>query len=164
MPGGERLDVGPPVGVEGLQLGGEQNGVVAAGPVEGRHADRVAGGHEAAVLTGDHQRERPPEVVEAGDPRVLVDVQCSLVIGPRDELPVVELRSDAVVVVDLAVPDQPQVAGDVAERLVAAFDVDDPQPTVAEPRVADRPRALAVGTAMGQPLSMRWPSRGSNGP
>jgi hypothetical protein len=52
------------------------------------------------------------------------------------------------VVVDLAVADEPDVAGRVGERLVSAVDVADRQPPVPEPRAVDANLALVVGSAV----------------
>ena len=62
-----------------------------------------------------------------------------------------QLGADAIVVIDPAVPDEPQVARAVAHRLTAVLEIHDRESPVPEPRVSDLSRSLSVGPSVGQP-------------
>jgi hypothetical protein len=77
-------------------------------------------------------------------------VQRDLVVRAGGERRVLERLAHLLVVVDLAVADEPDVTGGIGKRLVAAVDVDDRQAPVAEPGPVDVHGPFVVGPAMRQ--------------
>jgi hypothetical protein len=148
VPRREHLDVALPVAVERRHLRREPHAPPAPGPVERLDTDRVARREEALARPGEDEGEHPAELVERVGPVLIDQVEGDLVVRRRPKARVGEPTADRLVVVDLAVADEPQIAGR-AERLRAALDVDDRQAPVPEPRVvADRHAALVVGAAV----------------
>ena len=121
------------------------------GVVQRLDADAVAGEEQrAAPSIPQRDAEHPAQVRERVLAPLLVGVHDGLGIGIRVErVPVRdELRAQLAVVVDLAVEDHPDGAVFVANRLVAAGEVDDAQAAHAERRaIAPRtsPRRLGRG-------------------
>lgn len=78
--------------------------------------------------------------------------QHGLVVGARAEGLTVLLEPGAQtsVVVHLAVSDQPEIAVGIVQGLLAALEVDDGEPSVAEPGPADLHGARAVGAPVRQ--------------
>ena len=148
----ERLDVGLPVGIERVHLAGEAHRAVPSRPVQGFDPDRVACGDEAAVVgRGDH-RVHPVEPGERLGPVCVEQQQRDLVVGVGQRLRAAEPGAHVLVVVDLAVADEPEPALGVLERLLAVLEVDDRQPPMAKPGVADLDRSGVVGPAVGDTL------------
>jgi hypothetical protein len=149
--GREGLDLRAPVLVERLQLRGEDDRVVAACPVERSHAERVAGGDEAPVVARDREGELAPEALEGVDALVVEEVKRGLVVRARVKALVAQLGAEAVVVVEAPVPDEPQVALGVPDRLTAVLEIYDRKSPVTEPRISDPARSLAVGSPVCKP-------------
>ena len=125
MSGREGLDIRPPVLVERLELGREDHRVVAACPVERGHTERVAGCDEAPILAGDGEGELAPEPLEPIDALVLEEVKRGLVVRARVKTLVAQLGAEAAVIVESSVPDDPEVASAISERLTAVLELND---------------------------------------
>ena len=152
MAGREQLDVGLPVAVEGLDLRGEDHQAVAPRPEERLDADRVTGGDAVAVGRRGEERVHATEPRQRGRALAVDQVKRDLVVRGAAEAGIVERATDVLVVVELAVSDEPPgtVAG--AERLGAALEVDDRQPAVPEPCIADTGLPLTVGAPVDEAL------------
>jgi len=144
----EALDERHPIGCEGADLRREAHAAVALRPVQRLDPDRVAGRQEAAVVAGDEEREHALELGQRRGTALVEQVQRDLVVRARLKLRRAERGAHLLVVVDLAVADEPDVASRVGERLAPAADVDDRQPPVPEPGAFDVHSALVVGSAM----------------
>jgi len=121
----EGLDLASPVLVERLELGREDQRVLAAGPVERGDAKRVAGCDEAPIVAGDGEGELAPQPLESADALVFKKVEGDLVVRARVEALVAEFAAKAIVVVETSVPNEPQVASAVSERLTAVLEIYD---------------------------------------
>ena len=119
----QRARLDPQFGAEGrddrLELGGEDDAVAALGVEERLDAERVAGEHQlAGRRVGDREREHAAEPVERGGPPVPPALKHHLGVRGGDEGRArgLQLRPQLLVVVELAVVEQRQVA--LAQRLV----------------------------------------------
>src|SRR5712692_8280144 len=141
----------PRVFEEGFDFRREYHGMVAMPVVERLFAGAVAGQDEAfgAVIPerdGDHPIQRLNEVGTL----VFVEVNDHLTVRLRLE-PVTaanELLAKFLVVVDLAVEDQRNVAGLAGKRLVACLEVNDAQAADGEGQVRRFKFPVAVGATM----------------
>src|SRR5699024_3181678 len=100
-------------------LGGEQGGAVATCPVQRGHPQQVTSDGEPAVVRRDDQREGAPQLLEGSHTVVLVELEGCLEVRSGGEPACSEPVPDAGVVVDLAVPDEPDRLLARAERLSA---------------------------------------------
>ena len=150
--GREDVDLAAQLGLEGGHLGGEDGALLVLGPVERLDPDRVAGGEEVAGAAGHREGEHPVQLGQPLGALALDHVQRDLVVGGGAEAVVAEPAAQRRVVVDLAVADEAQLLAAAAQGLVAAGDVDDREPAVAEPGPVELGFALVVGAAMGQPF------------
>jgi hypothetical protein len=130
-----------------VHLGREAHGLPALGPVERLDADRVTGGDEAVAAGGD-EGEHPVQLGQRDRPALVDQVQRHLVVRVGGEVAMRQRLADLLVVVDLAVPDQVQVAVGARQRLLAAADVDDRQAGVAQPAPVELDRPAVVRTAV----------------
>jgi hypothetical protein len=160
MTGWKGLDEVLPLGIEGAHLRGEAHAPVLPCPVERLDPDRVTRGDEVAVLAGGQEGVHAVQLAEGVGTALLEQMQGDLVVGTRAKGVGYEVGTDLLVVVDLAVADEPQVARVVAQRLVAAGDVDDREPGLAQPAVADADLPLVVGPTVGEPVSHTPPRLG----
>src|SRR5690606_27246672 len=129
----EGLDGGAPLGVEGLQLGGEEHRVAAARPVERGDAQAVPGDREAPAPGGHRQPAAAAEAREGARAVVLVALQCRLQVRAGAEPVLPQPLTDAAVVVDLAVADEPDLLLAAGKRLRAGAGVGDAEVPGAEP-------------------------------
>jgi len=156
-------DLGQPLRVEptgqlrpreqGLDLRGEQQDVAGPGDEQRPDAETVAGQEERSRLAvPDGEGELAVEPLDAAVAPLLVGVDDDLGVaaGAEDVAEALELGGQLGVVEDLAVEDDPVAAVLGAERLLAAGQVDDGQPGMAEERVLVAPGAELVGPAVPQ--------------
>jgi hypothetical protein len=145
-----RLDAG--VRQDRLQLGAEDELVPDERVVEGFVPETISG--EEQLSRGsvpDREREHPVEVADAVGTELLVGVDHDLGVGAGLE-PMSQLRKEgtkALVVVDLAVEDDPDRAVFVGDGLMAALDVDDRQPPRREADSAVEKRSFIVRPPVG---------------
>ena len=122
-------------GEDGLDLGAEDQAVVADGPVERLDAEPVAREQQPPARgVPDGEREHAAEAVHAVVAPLLVRVDDRLGVAARVIAMArrFELRAQVRVVVDLAVEDDLDRAVLVAERLRSRREIDDAQPAVPE--------------------------------
>ena len=136
---------------QGLDFGAERKRTVVLGVVERLDADAVSGEEQrpaASIPQGD--AEHPAEVRERVLAPLLISVHDRLGIGIGVELVPVrgELRAQLAVVVNLPVEDHPDGSVFVANRLVAAGEVDDAQAAHAERRAIRDEHPLVVWPAV----------------
>ena len=136
---------------ERLDLRGEGEAAIPLG-VEQRLLTEVIAGDEQALAAAvpDREHEHAPEPLEHPLAFVLEQVHEDLGVGAGAELVPAppELLPQLLVVVDLAVEDHLQVAVFVRDRLVPAGEVDDAEPTHAEPEATFDEGAPVVGPPM----------------
>src|SRR5262249_55468593 len=130
---------------QALQLGGEDDQVAGLRVVHRLHAEPVARDHEAPLApVPDRHAELPADVLGELRADLLVEVREDLrVAAALEAMAAEQLAPDVLVVVELAVLHRPDGAVLVADRLVAALDVDD-----AEPPHAERDAGLEVRAAV----------------
>src|SRR5581483_45405 len=122
--GQQRLDIGP-----------EDQPPARLGVEEGPDAQAVARQQELpAAAVPERERELAVQLVDAGRPLLLVQVEDRLAIGTgaKAMAAALELSAQLDVVEDLAVADQPQRFVFVRERLQPPLQVDDAQAGMAE--------------------------------
>ena len=131
-----------------LQLRGEDDAVAGLGVVERLDAEPVARDHEAPLApVPDRHPELAANALRERQADLLVEVRQDLGVAvAREAVAAEELAADVLVVVELAVLDGPDGGVLVADRLVAAFHVDD-----AEPPDAERDSGLEVRAAVVRP-------------
>ena len=138
-----------------LHFRGEIQRAVVHGVEERLHAEAVAYGDELArAAVPDHERVLAAQPMHALRAEILVQVQRDLTIRARAQ-PVaaaLEIALHALVVVELAVRDDPGGLVLVRDRLIAAREVDDAEARVPErdAAVGRDPGLLTVGAAMMQ--------------
>jgi hypothetical protein len=154
---GERIELGaqPRVMEERLRLRGEHQHALVQRVIKRSHAHAVAREHQA--LAGAVPQGVGEVAVERGRaPRPLlgVGVQDGLGVAARGERPAARHQRLAQldVVEDLAVEGHPQRAVRRGERLLAAREVDDRQPPVAERDAPFQVHAALVGAAVAHGL------------
>ena len=115
----------PPCGDAGgeqrLDLGREDQPALVLGVEQRLDAEPVAGGDQGGPgVVPQGERELAPQVVQAVEAPLLVQVQRDLAVGPRPEgvAAVAQVGLDALEVVELPVHDQPQALVLVDQRLV----------------------------------------------
>ena len=136
---------------QSLALGREADVTVVLGEEERTDPEAVP---REQRLTGlavpDRDREVAVQAAEEVEPPLGVRLRDHLGVGRRREATaeLLELGAKLDVVVDLAVLHHPVAAALVAQRLVAALEVDDREPVVGHAEAAVEVEAHAVGTAM----------------
>ncbi len=150
-----------PSGIERLQLTCEHRGVGVRRPVQGGDSERVTACQETTILACEHEREPAPQTLERVGTVIGQEVQSGLMLRPRPEAmsPLLERGTQTVVVVDLAVPYQPQVPLGLVQRLLAALDVGDRQAPMPEPGVAELSPTFTVRATAHQPIEHAFPLR-----
>ena len=121
------------------------------GEEERTHAEAIPRQEELLALPiPDREREVAVQALEEVRPPLLVRVGDHLRIRLRREAVAerLELLAKLDVVVDLAVLHHPEAPALVGDRLVAAVEVDDREPSVRHPEAGVEIEADSVGTAM----------------
>src|SRR5216683_289008 len=139
------------VGQKGFELRAKHQVRADLGVVEGLDPDTVAGQDQyAAPDIPDRKGEHAVEVAEEAVAPLFIGVQHALGVGVRRHRVAEpdQLRSKLGVVVDLPVEDDPQRAVLIADRLVAAGEVDDRQPPATERDALANARSFVVGPSM----------------
>jgi hypothetical protein len=152
---GDRLvieaDLDHPARQQALELGSEHEPVAATGVVERLDPHPVASEHGAPAFGVDHRdRELASQVLGERVAVLLVEVREDLGVAAAVEpMPSqLELRTDLVVVVELAVLRSPDGLVLIGERLVAARQVDDAQSTRAKGVARPHLQPAVVGSPM----------------
>src|SRR5690606_41752894 len=102
-------------------------------------------------------REAAPETLEGGHAVVLVELQCRLQVRAGAEPVLPQPLTDAAVVVDLAVADEPDLLLAAGKRLRAGAGVGDAEVPGAEPALTRPHRGGTVGPAVRHPLEHALP-------
>jgi hypothetical protein len=145
-----RLD--QPAGDQRLGLAGEAQAPGVEMPVERLDAEAVARREQAPpARVPEGEAEHPVEPPEARLSQVLVEMEDDLGVAPRPEdVAARQLVAEVVVVVDLAVEDEPERPVLVRHGLPAGVRIDDGKPRVTQDDAPLAAHPMAVGPAMGE--------------
>src|SRR4051794_6407914 len=118
----------------------------------------IAGHHESLTRAiPEREREHAPQVVDQVIAILLVqgDDDFAIAVGEKPIAVSVELAPQLWIVVDLAVADEPDRSGCIAQRLRAAGNIDDREASMPQAHRAIVIDALAIGAAMLQTVEHR---------
>ena len=162
VPGG-----GNPGGEQGLDLGRQTQRAAIVMVVQRLDAEAVARREQQLVaLVPQREGEFPAQLMQAVGPELVIQVQGDFAVGTglQPITALAQLVLYAFKVVKLAVDDDPQRAVLIADRLRAAFRIDNTEPGVPQrhPAIRREPGPLPVRAAMLQAVHARLQRRFRN--